>query len=516
LRVFPIAAPLAGLPWGLAATVIRGNTKAEMDAYVEGPSTAAVSDPFPITIHVSNHSFVASAVLADLISPPSGVTPLYITSTRLDGINMRFTAALGGVTLGNLPPEVSRYATFWFKATTPGTKTFLIRASSENGGEKILTKTVQVTSVTNLVQTAMATAPSAPLLAPGGKFSVTDTVQNTGLSLSASSTTRYYLSLDATKSADDVLLSGTHSVPGLDGGASHTATATVTVPAATSLNSYFLLVCADDKAAVAESDEADNCVASPGAIVTVGRPDLTTTTITSNPAAPAVTPGTTFSVSDTVQNVGPVAAGSSTSRYYLSLDATKSAGDTLLTGSRGVPALAPGASSAGTVMVTIPASTPLNTYFLLACADYGDTVVETGEANNCVATPGAIVTVGRPDLVESAVSDPPATKARGGKFQVTDTVQNVGAAESKGSTTRYYLSLDAVKGADDTVLPGSRSVPAVAAGGSNSGTVTVTIPSATPLNTYLVLACADNGNTVVETDETNNCKASSTTVTITP
>ena len=221
-------------------------------------------------------------------------------------------------------------------------------------------------------------------------------------------------------------------------------------------------------------------------------------------------------MSDTVQNVGPVAAGSSTTRYYLSVDATKSAGDTLLTGSRGVPALAPGASSAGTVTVTIPASTPLNTYFLLACADNGDTVVETSEANNCVATPGAIVTVSWPDLVESAVSDPPETKARGGKFQVTDTVQNVGATGSKASTTRYYLSLDGVKGAGDTALTGSRSVPAVAAGDSNSGTVTVTIPSATPLNTYFVLACADNGTTVVETDETNNCKASSTKVTIAP
>ena len=284
------------------------------------------------------------------------------------------------------------------------------------------------------------------MLAPGASFSVTDTVQNTGLSPSASSTTRYYLSLDATKSADDVLLSGTHSVPGLDAGATHTATVNVTVPAATSLNSYFLLVCADDKAAVTESNEADNCVASPGAIVTVGRPDLTATTITTNPPAPARTPGTTFSVSDTVQNVGPVAAGSSATRYYLSLDAAKSAGDILLTGSRGVPALAPGASSSGTITVTIPPSTPLNTYFLLACADNGNTVVEISEANNCVATPGAMVTVGRPDLVESAVSNPPATKARGGKFQVTDTVQNVGATASNGSTTRYYLSLDGGEG----------------------------------------------------------------------
>jgi len=517
LRAFPISAPLAGIPFGVAATVIRGNTNAEMTAYIEAPSTAALGAPFPMTVRVGNHSYVASAVRAEVISQPSGVTPIDIVTTRLDGVNMRFTAALGGMTLGNLPPETSRYATWYFRPTTPGPKTFLMRASSENGGEIILTKTVQVDSVTNLVQTAMGTSPSAPLLTPGGSFSVTDTVQNSGLSPSGSSTTRYYLSLDATKSADDVLLSGgTHSVPGLEAGASHTATVNVTVPAATALNSYFLLVCADDKAAVAESNEADNCVASPGAIVTVGRPDLTATELTTNPPAPARTPGTTFSVSDTVQNVGPVGAGSSATRYYLSLDAVKSAGDILLTGSRGVPALGPGTSNSGSITVTIPGPTPLGTYFLLACADNGNTVAETTEANNCIATPGAIVTVGRPDLVESAVSNPPATKARGGKFQVTDTVQNVGAAASNGSTTRYYLSLDAVKGAGDTALTGSRSVPTMAAGGSHSGTVTLTIPSATPLNTYFLLACADNGNTVVETDEANNCKASSTMVTITP
>jgi hypothetical protein len=53
-------------------------------------------------------------------------------------------------------------------------------------------------------------------------------------------------------------------------------------------------------------------------------------------------------------------------------------------------------------------------------------------------------------------------------------------------------------------------------GASHAGTVTLTIPTATLLNTYFVLACADATNAVVETDEINNCKASSTTVTITP
>jgi subtilase family serine protease len=152
----------------------------------------------------------------------------------------------------------------------------------------------------------------------------------------------------------------------------------------------------------------------------------------------------------------------------------------------------------------------------MACADDLSAVTEVKEDDNCFVNNSSTVTVTRPDLVESTVSAPPATKARGTGFPVTDTAHNLGGVASGASTTRYYLSLDAVKSANDTLLTGSRSVPGLAAGGSQSGTVTVTIPAATQPNTYFLLACADNANTVVETDETNNCKSSSTTMTVTP
>ena len=194
----------------------------------------------------------------------------------------------------------------------------------------------------------------------------------------------------------------------------------------------------------------------------------------------------------------------------------KSVGDTLLGGSRAVPALAAAASHSGTVTVTIPATTPLNTYFLLACADDLGQVAESDEGGNCIASPTATVTVTRPDLAESAVSAPPSTVARGASFPVTDTAQNLGPVASGPSTTRYYLSHDAAKSAGDTLLTGSRAIPALAAEASHAGSATVAIPANTPLDTYFLLACADNTNAVVETDETNNCVPSTTTVTVTP
>ena len=46
-----------------------------------------------------------------------------------------------------------------------------------------------------------------------------------------------------------------------------------------------------------------------------------------------------------------------------------------------------------------------------------------------------------PDLIETAVSNPPASATTGSSFSVTDTVKNQGNASAAASITRYYLSL---------------------------------------------------------------------------
>jgi subtilase family serine protease len=248
----------------------------------------------------------------------------------------------------------------------------------------------------------------------------------------------------------------------------------------------------------------------------VTRPDLVTAAVTANPPAPIRTPGTTLSVTDTVRNAGAPPSGSSTTRYYLSLDAAKGAGDTLLSGGRGVPGLGPDATHTGTVTPTIPPSTSLGSYYLLACADDLNAVAETDDGNNCVATSSATVTVTRPDLVVGVVSPAPATKRRGTSFLMSDKVQNLGAVPSGASATRHYLSLDAVKSANDILLIGSRSVPAIGPDESHEGDITVTIPASAAPNSYYVLTCADSSNAVIETNETNNCAVSSTLMVVTP
>jgi hypothetical protein len=61
-----------------------------------------------------------------------------------------------------------------------------------------------------------------------------------------------------------------------------------------------------------------------------------------------------------------------------------------------------------------------------------------------------------------------------------------------------------------------RGVPGLAAGANSMGTVTVTIPAATPAATYFLLACADDLKKAGESNEKNDCTASASKVTLSP
>jgi subtilase family serine protease len=94
--------------------------------------------------------------------------------------------------------------------------------------------------------------------------------------------------------------------------------------------------------------------------------------------------GSVITVSDTTKNQGPQGAGASTTRFYLSSDATWDASDLPLEG-RSIPALAAGASNAGSTSVTVPAGTAPGVYHLIARADSDDAVPETRETNNTLS-----------------------------------------------------------------------------------------------------------------------------------
>jgi hypothetical protein len=242
-----------------------------------------------------------------------------------------------------------------------------------------------------------------------------------------------------------------------------------------------------------------------------GLPDLTATSVLSPPSAGA--PGSFFNTGDTVVNTGLATAAATTTRYYLSTDASKNVGDVLLTGTRAVPTLLGSEFSSGGLAVKIPTTAALGEYRLLACADDLFLVTESNEANNCIAS-AATILVALPDLRQISISVLAATAAPGASFVVTEAAHNGGIADASASTTRYLLSTDSVREAGDVLLTGTRSIPVLAAGATSTFDKTLTIPASAPLGTYRVIACVDDLLRVRETNETNNCLASATTIVV--
>ena len=230
------------------------------------------------------------------------------------------------------------------------------------------------------------------------------------------------------------------------------------------------------------------------------KPDLTVSVL-GGPATTAA--GATIAVTDTTKNLtgGPAFPGTSNTKIWLSSDGVLDGGDTFL-GTRAVPSLDPGGSSAGSTNVVIPAGKAPGSYFLIANADADGSVPESNEANNVKAK---AITVLGPDLKVVALTVP-ASSGTNRTISITDTTRNLpGAGQAPASTTSYFLSNDAVWDGGDIPF-GSRSVPDLAGGAQNALTTSQTLPSVANGN-YYIIAKADGPLAIAESNEANNTMA---------
>jgi CARDB protein len=149
--------------------------------------------------------------------------------------------------------------------TTAGVYYLIARADATNvqseTDEGNNTRSKKIKIGPNLVITALTVTPnSAP---PGGSVTIKDTTKNSGAQGTGVPTvTRWYLSVDKIVGPGDNLL-GTHNVPALAPGASHSLTMSVTIPGGKPPGAYFIIASADDGTAVAEVKETDNTLAKP-------------------------------------------------------------------------------------------------------------------------------------------------------------------------------------------------------------------------------------------------------------
>jgi subtilase family serine protease len=227
--------------------------------------------------------------------------------------------------------------------------------------------------------------------------------------------------------------------------------------------------------------------------------DLTVATLTAPAVAAA---GESVTVSETTKNVGGAEAPESVTAFFLSINGSIDAADVRL-GSRPVPAMDPGASHVATLALLVPPTTAAGTYYVVARADDANEVAETRETNNLRAS--GTMKVG-PDLTVLTVVAPAVSEA-GAAVSVTDTVKNQGGGPSGPSERAFYLSANTSLDAGDIEI-GRRPLSVLTPSASQVATESLVLPTGLETGSYYVLVVADPANTVTESAESNNLKAS--------
>ena len=363
------------------------------------------------------------------------------------------------------------------------------------------TVVIAVQSMIDLLPTALTTTVS------GSNILVQDSVKNQGLTAAGAFTIRYYLSINTSYDAIDRLLCS-RSITNLAAGAANPAIGTITTTCAISATlasgSYYVVAVVDADSVVVETNETNNnrSTITPSLI----GPDLLFTTLS------AATVGSQVAITDTIKNQGNRSAGSFTVRYYLSSDSLYQSTDTVLC-SRNLIGLVAGVSSPTVGRTTTTCTTPslpINLYYVIARVDDGNAVVESLESNNTRL--GTRLPIG-PDLLPLSIS----VSKSGSTLTLTYALKNQGTQAAGGFIIRYYLSSDSLYQSTDAVLC-RRSLSSLGAGVSSPATgvttTACTIPSGLAVGAYRVLVRLDSGLTVLETNETNNVKATAVTVSV--
>jgi hypothetical protein len=163
------------------------------------------------------------------------------------------------------------------------------------------------------------------------------------------------------------------------------------------------------------------------------------------------------------------------------------------------------AGSATTTVVVTPIDDSLY--------ESNETVILTliADATYSVGSPSAgTITIASddlpPDLLVASMTAP-ATAGADIDILVSDTTKNQGTGSAPQSSTGFYLSANTALDSTDVWL-GSRTLTSLGPGATNTVSTTLHIPPSTNGGSYYILAKADWGGLVDESNETNNVKAS--------
>ncbi|MDH5729441.1 MAG: S8 family serine peptidase [Gammaproteobacteria bacterium] len=355
---------------------------------------------------------------------------------------------------------------------------------------------------------ALSTISASTAASPGSDVIVTSTISNSGVSpIAAGHNTGLYLSNDATIDSNDRLLASWPSFQTLANGGNESRDLLVTLPANLANGTYYIGAIADYDNTVSEQNETNNSVSNPHSIVVSGgfnEFDLVASTVST--VNSSVLPGDTIVVDSSVLNTGmsDIAAGHSMA-LYLSTDRQIDGSDLYLNSWLSSLDLAKNQSESNSINVNIPSGIAVGTYYLGAIADANNTIAESNESNNAIASVQPIAITGNVDLSVSNINSPAASISAGASITVSAEVSNSGGdAVATSLQVGIFLSLDETV-SDKDVLIGTWSPLADLAGGTTTSfNANLVLPETLAAGEYYVGVLADYANLISESNENNN------------
>ena len=462
---YTVTALAAGITQTVTFTVTATPTDANLSVSVVPSSSSVVPrQNFYLNTTVRNTGTATSGIITLQAYQRSGTTDVLVGAS----VTLQPIAGNSGFRPWSIPVTAP---------TVLGTYAYLVKISDTNISSPLVSVTV-----TNPVDLSVDT-PSVEksTVAPGETFTLSTTVRNIGTGNFTSTTTlRYFRSTDTTLNRTDGTDTevGTDTISTLSGYSGTTAEdITVTAPSQPGTYYYFAYV----KPVLGEGGRTANNTSSYVTVTVSAPPDLTVSLYRLRQATFA--PGERFTLDAIVRNEGTGGAAATQLRVYEDID-DRLGREQLIT-RHTVSAISAGNSSTESIPLTAPPDAGL--YYYRVCVD---TVTgETETDDNC--SNRISIEVLEP-LVLASLQPSKFALASGESFTLTATIKNDGDARSAATTVQYYRSSNNSLSSSDTRV-GSRSVSALAAGGTTQVSIPLSAPQAP--GTYYYGACVGDSQT---------------------
>ena len=333
-------------------------------------------------------------------------------------------------------------------------------------------------------------------LKQGQSIALAATVRNVGGVPAGTTTLSFYWSTDTVFTSADTPLCEV-AVPSLVADSSSALSATTcAVPASATAGDYYVGACVDTQSEESRTD--NNCSAG----VAVGIDNFDWIVVAGSVSIDDATlkQGQSIALAATVRNVGGVAAGATTLRFYWSTDTVFTSADTQLCAVV-VAGLIADSETTLSAACAVPASATAGDYYVGACVDVLS--VESRADNNCAV--GVAVGIDNFDwTVAGSVAIDDSTVRPGQSIALGATVRNVGGLSASTTTLSFYWSTDSSISTTDTQLC-AVAVPSLVADSGSALSAACAVPASATAGDYYVGACVDTQSG--EESVANNCSA---------